>query len=187
VLTDRRDLYDRAQFLRDHGRLPGDTMFRNAEVAHKYKMSAMQAALGTAQLERVEELIVRKRQIFDWYRQRLAEVPGLTLNAEPAGTRNGYWMVTVLWDPALNLEKKTLQLELETAGVDTRPFFHPLSSLPAYRHHPTAASARTRNPVAYHVAARGLNLPSARNLTEDQVDHVCRVLRQKLAAPRTAA
>ena len=70
LVTDDRDLFDRAQFLRDHGRVPGDVQFFNTEVAYKYKMSSMQAALGLAQLERVDELVQRKRDIFAMYRMR---------------------------------------------------------------------------------------------------------------------
>lgn len=180
-------LFRRILHLRDHGREPGDRFFFNTAIGFKYKMSALQAALGTAQLERVGELIERKRQIFAWYQERLSQVPGLTLNAEPPGTRNGFWMVTVVWDAALKLDKKTLQLELEAAGVDTRPFFHPLSSLPAYRGSPSAVGAAARNRVAYDLAPRALNLPSALNLTEEQVDQVCQALRQRLEAHRSAA
>src|SRR5262249_30332045 len=82
LLTADEPLFRRAQLLRDHGRVPGDVSFVNQEVGHKYKMSALQAALGLAQIERVEELVARKRQIFDWYRVRLAATPGLSLNVE---------------------------------------------------------------------------------------------------------
>jgi perosamine synthetase len=71
LVTDRDDLYKRALVLRDRGRLPGDRLFMNGEVAFKYKMSALQAALGLAQLERVDELVARKRQIFAWYRDEI--------------------------------------------------------------------------------------------------------------------
>jgi len=64
LATDNKDLYDRCLALRDHGRAPGEKMFWNAEVGYKYKMSSMQAALGLAQLERIDELVERKRQIF---------------------------------------------------------------------------------------------------------------------------
>lgn len=82
LVTDREDIYQRALFLRDHGRVPGDVMFCNTEVAYKYKMSNMQAALGLAQSERVEELVERKRQIFSWDQNELAGVNGVTLNYE---------------------------------------------------------------------------------------------------------
>ena len=182
LATDDEPFFRRVLHLRDHGREPGDRFFFNTAVAYKYKMSSMQAALGLAQLERVQELIERKRQIFGWYRDRLSTVPGLTLNAEPPGTRNAYWMVTVVWDAAWGIDKNALQLQLDADGIDTRPFFHPLSSLPAYHNAPSAQGARERNPVAYDIASRALNLPSALNLTEDQVDRVCRTLVQRLQA-----
>ena len=60
----------------------------------------MQAALGLAQLVRIDELVQRKRDIFAMYREALADVPGITLNAEPSGTKNSYWMITAVWDRA---------------------------------------------------------------------------------------
>jgi perosamine synthetase len=132
LVTGREDLYRRVLVLRDHGRQPGDQMFLNSEVAFKYKMSGLQAALGLAQLERVEELVERKRAIFSWYRQELGGLDGITLNCELPRTRNSYWTVTAILDPKFGLTKEILHRELAKAGISTRPFFHPLSSLPAY-------------------------------------------------------
>lgn len=132
LVTDSEAIFQRASFLRDHGRIPGDVSFRNSEIAFKYKMSAVQAALGLAQVERAEELVAKKRQIFDWYAEELSDLPCvMTLNAEPPGTRNSYWMTTIVLDPAIGIEKTCLAKRLAARGVDTRPFFHPLSSLPA--------------------------------------------------------
>ena len=176
LLTDHDELYQRALFLRDHGRLPGDTMFRNAEVAHKYKMSAMQAALGLAQLERVEELIARKRQIFAWYRRELAGCEWIRLNAEPPGTCNTYWMVTAMLDPARGVTKERLIPRLRARNVDCRPFFYPLSALPAFAGHAQAVTARARNTVGSRVSPYGVNLPSGLNMTEELVGVVCEQL-----------
>ena len=66
----------------------------NGEVAYKYKMSTLQAALGTAQLERLDELVGHRRMLFAAYREGLAGLEGITLNAEPAGVFNSYWMIT---------------------------------------------------------------------------------------------
>lgn len=176
LATNDSALFQRAQVLRDHGRPPGDRLFHNTEVAHKYKMSSLQAALGLAQLERLDKLVSRKREIFGWYRDRLAGVAGLTLNAEPAGTHNSYWMVTVLLDARFGLGKVELLKKMDALGIDTRPFFFPLSSLPAYADQPQAALARARNRVSYDLSPRGLNLPSGLCLTEDDVDYVCRSL-----------
>jgi perosamine synthetase len=176
LVTDDDALHARVQVLRDHGRRPGDRAFQNAEVAHKYKMSALQAALGLAQLERLPELLERKDAIFAWYRARLGHVPGLTLNHAAPGTRSTWWMVTVLLDASFGLDKDTLQARLSALGIDSRPFFRPLSSLPAYAGRPEAQRARERNQVSYALSPYGLNLPSALTLTEDQVERVCRAL-----------
>src|SRR5580704_16420426 len=72
LATSSNDLFERVLFLRDHGRKPGDRFFLNSEIAFKYRMSAVQAALGVAQMERIDELIARKRAIFGWYRSRLS-------------------------------------------------------------------------------------------------------------------
>jgi perosamine synthetase len=176
LATDREDVYRRVMVLRDHGRQPGDRLFFNTEVAFKYKMSDLQAAFGWAQLARLGELIARKRQIFQWYHQRLDRLPGVTLNAEPPGVTNSYWMVTAVLDPQLGLSKDRLMAALSDRQIDSRPFFHPLSSLPAYRHLPGAQEAARRNCVSYRVGPWGVNLPSALCLTEDQVATVCAVV-----------
>lgn len=108
LVTNDEDLYHRVLFLRDHGREPGDRMFFNSCIAHKYKMSSMQAALGLAQLERIDELVERKRDIFKWYQAGFDGINGITLNYEPPGTKNTYWMVTVIFDKNFHLEKEKL-------------------------------------------------------------------------------
>lgn len=185
LAIDDTALFERVMFLRDHGRVPGDRFFFNAEVAFKYKMSALQAAFGLAQLERVEELVERKRQIFGWYSEELTDLTGVRLNAEPAGTRNSYWMVTVVLDPSLGTTAKDLMSAFDAKEIDSRPFFHPLSSVPALRDLPTAARAREQNRVAHSIAPYGLNLPSAMNLSRDDVRFVCDVLRTTLKASRS--
>ena len=182
LVTDDDDLRARVLFLRDHGRPPGDRLFHNTEVAYKYKMSSMQAALGSAQLERVEELVSRKREIFAWYAEELAGLPGVTLNYHAPGTKNPYWMVTAVLAESLGLRKERLMELLAAEGIDCRPFFHPLSSLPAYAGTPQAEAARSRNPVSYALSPYGINLPSALNLTRDQVRRVGVTVRAVVSA-----
>ena len=180
LVTDREDIYHRVLFLRDHGRKPGDKMFWNTEVAYKYKMSSLQAALGLAQLERIEELIARKREIFNWYQRELSGLDGITLNYEATGTKNTYWMVTVIVDKRFGLTKERLMQLMSEKHIDCRPFFYPLSSLPAYEHLEQAKQARQRNRVSYEISPYAINLPSALNLTEDKVKYVCDTLRDVL-------
>ena len=180
LVTDRDDLQARVLVLRDHGRQPGDRMFFNTEVAYKYKMSSMQAALGLAQLERVEELVARKREIFSWYQQELADCAGVTLNYEAPGTKNSYWMVTAVFDECLGLKKEAIIAHLAEHQIDSRPFFHPLSSIPAYRETAQAQVARSRNVVSYRISPFAVNLPSALNLTPQSVRRVTDVLKNLL-------
>jgi perosamine synthetase len=180
LVTDHEDLYRRIHVLRDHGRQPGDRMFWNTEVAYKYKMSSMQAALGLAQLERIEELIRRKREQFTWYRTELAGTDGLTLNKEPNDVHNTYWMVTLVLDQKFGLNKTQLMERLSEQGIDTRPFFHPLSSIPAYEDSEQAHLARRRNKVVYGISPYAINLPSALSLTREDIKNVCNCLKDIL-------
>ena len=180
-VTDDTQLYERVQVLRDHGRTKTNFRnFYNTEVAFKYRMSSLQAAFGRAQLERIDELVERKRQLFAWYRERLEGVPGLVLNAEPEGHFNTYWMTTVILDEQYGLTSQELMTAFGEEDIDVRPFFHPLSALPAYSSTPQAEAAAIRNVVSYALSPRGINLPSAMSLTEAQVDRVCTLLRELL-------
>lgn len=176
LLTDDEGIYQRALVLRDHGRAAGGKPFWNQEVAFKYRMSSLQAALGLAQLERIHELVERKRTIFGWYREGLDRTKGVTLNYAGPMVMNAYWMVTAVFDAALGLDKEAAGEALSQRGIDTRPFFYPLSSLPAYANRPEAKAAAARNRHAYDVSRRAINLPSALNLTRAQVEYVCREL-----------
>jgi perosamine synthetase len=147
-------------------------------------MSSLQAALGLAQLERVEELVERKRAIFSWYELELAGFDGVRLNFEAPNTRNTYWMVTAILPAKSGLEKAQVQEQLARAGIATRPFFHPLSYIPAYRDSPSALGCRERNANAYAISPWGINLPSALNLNQDQVRVVCRELKKLIGAAR---
>lgn len=188
LVTDRTAEYERAQVLRDHGRTKANfRFFYNTEVAFKYRMSNMQAAFGLAQLERLPELVARKRQIFHWYAERLAGVEGLRLNVEPPGVFNTFWMVSIVVDPASGVTNRMLMAAFDEQAIDTRPFFHPLSGLPAFSETEEGQRAQARNTVAYDLSPRGLNLPSAMTLTEAQIDRVCHVLAQALERQRSCA
>ncbi len=183
LVTDDDRLYERIMILRDHGRQPGDTMFFNKEVAYKYKMSGLQAAFGLAQLERLDELVGKKREIFSWYQEGLKDIPGISLNPQPEGNYHAYWMSTVI---APGRAKEDIMRGLEKHRIYTRPFFHALSSLPAYLDAADARAAKARNTVSYALCPHGVNLPSALALTHEQVDFVCVQLRDIMQSPSYA-
>ena len=121
--------------LNAHGRVPGQTkQFWADMIGYKYKMSNIQAALGCAQLSRVEELIERRREIMHAYQARLGNLP-LALNIEPEGTMNGYWMPTIVVNRDVSFDRDALLDDMRAHNIDARVFFWPLSKAPAHDPH----------------------------------------------------
>ncbi len=176
LVTNESALFDRANFLRDHGRVPGDFSFQNSEVAFKYKMSSMQAALGLAQIERIDELMTRKREIFRWYAEHLSDVPDIHINDPGTDVQASFWMASIVWDKSYGIDKRVVRDYLASHGIDSRPFFSPLSSLQAYRSFPGVEHCRSKNPVSYMLNDYGINLPSSLTITRAEVDFVCKRL-----------
>lgn len=176
LATNDSKLFERVLFLRDHGRPPGDTAFQNTEVAHKYKMSSMQAALAYAQLVRIEELISKKRTAFNWYKDRLADIEGIQLNSPGDDVDASYWMASIVWDQRFAFGKAELAAKLRQRGIDTRPFFSALSTIPAY----AGRFPQRNNQNALRISDSGINLPSSLSLSEDDADFVCKQLREIL-------
>jgi len=172
LATDDDHVYERCMIMRDHGRFPGDTLFQNIEVGYKYKMSNLQAALGLAQLERVDELVHRKREIFSWYQEALADCNFLTLNPDHPDVENSYWMTTALFDDSVKMTKFEMIEYLAKQGISTRPFFDPLSSLKAYKGYKDSERARSHNKNSYDISRRGVNLPSSGRLLKEQISYI---------------
>jgi len=180
LLLDDDKLFERCMFLRDHGRKPDGPAYYNYEVTYKYMPFNLQAAMGYAQFQRLDELIAKKRWIFDGYKERLKDIPDIQLNAEPEEGFNSVWITGLLIGKSYGMNKLEAIDKLNQVGVPARPFFYPLSSLPAYPQQ--EAIYRERNPNAYDICARGINLPGALTVTEEQIDLVCEGLHKVFAA-----
>lgn len=172
LLIDDEALFQRCKFLRDHGRAPGT--YYNTEITFKYMPFNVQAALGLAQFHRIDELVGKKRWILEGFRQRLTDIPDILLNPEPEGGVNGVWATALVFGPSTGMTRDLALQELPKLGMPTRPFFYPLSSLPAYPGR--EAQGRRDNPVAYRTSEHGINLPCALNLTEGDLDAVSSAL-----------
>ena len=178
LLLDDQELYERCMFLRDHGRKPDGPAYYCFEVTYKYMPFNLQAAMGYAQFQRLDELVQKKRWIFDQYKLRLADIDDIRFNAEPEGGFNSVWITGLLLGKSYRMTKLEMIERLRAFGVPARPFFYPLSSLPAYPD--MEPIYRPRNPVAYDICSRGINLPGALILTEAQIDSVCKGVRKVL-------
>lgn len=185
VVTNRSDLFSRISRMRDHGRSQANhRYFTTDEIGFKYRMSSLQAAFGRAQLSRIDELLQKKNLIFHWYQERVADITGIQLNYDRPGVKNTFWMVTLVVDRSYGLSTNAMMRYFDLHSIDTRPFLPPLSSLAAFSDYETVCGAADRNPVAYDIAARSINLPSALMLTESQVDRVCTALRELLSTSK---
>lgn len=171
-VTNDTDMFERVLTLSNHGRARGQTkQFWPDMVGFKYKMSNIQAAIGCAQIERINELIDGKRRVFQVYKDALAGIQGISMNPEPARTQNGFWMPTVVFDEPTGVMREALQAAFAQENIDARVFFWPLSSLPTFDPVPT-------NTLAYGVPGRAINLPSYHELATNGIERVVAIIRK---------
>ena len=178
-VTNDAALYETVLTLSNHGRARGQTkQFWPDMVGFKYKISNVQAAIGCAQVERIDDLIARKREIFANYRELLKPHPEVTVNPEAAGNVNGAWMPSAVFTAASGVTRERLQTEFRAGNIDARVFFHPLSSLPMF-------DERKQNHRAWDIPGRAINLPSFHDMKLADQQRVAAVIAKVLADSRS--
>lgn len=171
-VTDDPDLFERVLTLGNHGRARNQTkQFWPEAIGYKYKMSNLQAAIGCAQMTRIEALIARKREILSYYREHLHDLPGILLNTEYPDETIGAWMPTVVFDRGTGVTREMMQEAFAAENIDARVFFHPLSSLPMF-------APRPENKHAHDIPGRAINLPSYHDMTQSELERVVQVIRR---------
>lgn len=174
-VTNDKALYEKVLTLSNHGRSKTQTkQFWPDMVGFKYKMSNVQAAIGCAQVERIDGLIDKKRQIFKWYEAKLKSLP-VKLNPENEDCHPGYWMPTMVIDENVKFDREILLKEFKDNNIDGRVFFWPLSMV-----REGDFIQRNPNPVAYSLYKRAMNLPSYNDMAEDEVDRVVKCVKSTL-------
>lgn len=172
-VTNRSDWYERALSLTDHG-VSLTKQFWIDEVGYMYPMSNIQGALGLSRLEDIDDLIERKRKVYQWYKERLSDIEGLSLNPERKGVRSSFWMSSIVLNRKFKVDRDTLRKKLKEVKIDTRSFFYPISDFHLYN------TKDIKTPVSHDVAYNGINLPSGAMLTEEKVDYVTSMIRKIL-------
>ncbi|RMG24089.1 MAG: DegT/DnrJ/EryC1/StrS aminotransferase family protein, partial [Methanobacteriota archaeon] len=132
------------------------------------------AAIGCAQMERIDELIAGKRRVFKYYEEHLRDLP-VRMNPEPEGTVSGYWMPTIVVDEKLSFDQDKLLSEFKKRNIDGRVFFWPLSLLPPFN------DPSQKNNVSTAISERGVNLPSYSDMAEDVQKTVVETVRNFLS------
>lgn len=175
-LTDDGALYRKMRILRDHGMDVRRRYWHNV-VGYNYRLTNVQAAIGCAQLAKIDRILERKGRIASWYQEGLSELAdqGLLKLHQPAeGTRSVYWLFGVVLSRKFGLTRDRLMKGLYSRGIETRPFFNPLHLMPPYRRYVRAGRSF---PVAERISRYGLSLPSSPSLDEKDVAGICESIR----------
>ncbi len=175
VLTDSAVLAERARSLRNLC-FRNDRRFVHHELGFNYRMTNVQAAIGLAQVERVDATVTRKREIARAYSCGLQAVSELQLPVELPGVKNVYWMYGVVLRDGMDMDATAFAKELARRGVDTRPFFVGMHQQPVFRR--MGLFCDETYPVTERLSERGLYLPSGTALTMEDVEVVCRAVRE---------
>jgi perosamine synthetase len=163
LTTNDREFYQRAKRLRDHAMSPQRRYFHE-ERGFNYRITNLQAALGVAQLERIDEFLGRRAEIMDWYSSEIATTDHVRLNRVKNWAKSAFWMVRLEVDWFDEGSRDAFMQALKARGIDSRPYFCTMSSMPMYRQAPLPVSARK--------AQIGLNLPSYYELTKSEVQRI---------------
>jgi perosamine synthetase len=178
VLTSDEELARRLRSLRNLCFRP-ERRFYHTELGHNYRFTNLQAAIGLAQLERIDDHLKRKRWMAATYAERLCDLNQLRLPIEQSGYKNVYWMYGVVLDDQVSFDAVELAKRLQQRGVQTRPLFLGMHEQPVF--HARGLHLNERYPVTERLARRGLYLPSGLTLTIEQIDAVSEAVHEVLA------
>lgn len=166
VTTNDDALAARVRMLRGQGMQP-DRRYWHPIIGYNYRMTNLCAAIGLAQLERMDEALAARRRVAGWYRHFLSGVDGLALPHVEPWAEHAYWMFTVLLNDSVFVARDDVMARLDFDGIETRPIFFPMHQLPPYHD-------KSRSYVhADRCSARGINLPTHVRLTETDIRRIC--------------
>ena len=174
VVTNNAEIAERARALKDlaHSR---EQRFLHTDIAFNYRMTNLQAAIGLAQFERIEELVERRRAHAYLYNSLLKDIEGIRLPPEREWAKNVYWMYGILIEDSFGPSRDDLMERLKDRGIDTRAFFIPVHKQPAFQKENLFQGESY--PVAERISQEGLYLPSGSGLSRGQIEYVCQVVK----------
>lgn len=169
-LTNDERLAEKIGQLKDHG-MSKERRYYHPQLGYNYRLTNIQAAIGLAQLEKIEKTIETKRKNAKLYNSLLKDVKGITLPIEEPWAKNVYWMYSILVEKGYKLKRDELMTKLKNEGIDTRPFFIPLHKMPYL-------NEGLKLPVAESLSEKGMNLPSSTKLTKEQIEFISDALKK---------
>jgi len=170
-LTNNEELADKMRILRDHGMNPKKRYWYDV-IGFNYRMTNIQAAIGLVQLQKIDKFIEKKRQIARWYEEglkELAEKEMITLHPQMKWAKCVYWMYSILIKDKFGMKRDELMKKLEENGIETRPLFYPVHTMPPYK-------SDERFEIAEKIARKGINLPSGLAIKEQDILKVIKAI-----------
>jgi len=178
IVTDNDEAAGFIRSLRNQGRAVGDTWLQHTHLGYNYRLDEMSAALGTAQMCRLDELLTKREQVADWYAARLGEIPGVEIPiVEPYTTRMSWFVYVIRFDSKIN--RDVLAKQLEEKGVPVRPYFLPIHLQPYMVKR--FGYLEGDFPVTEDLGRRGMAVPFSGMMAEEQVEYVCQSIRGGLS------
>lgn len=172
VITNNEKWAERARKLRNH--FFGEPRFLHQEVGYNYRLTNLQAAIGLAQMEKINELVESRRKNAYLYNALLSGIPGITLPPEEPWAKNVFWMYGVTVDTPFPLSMPELRKKLEEKGIETRTFFIGMHKQPAYAH----LGKQGDFPNTEYLEKNGFYLPSSSHLTEEQIRFIAKSIKE---------
>jgi perosamine synthetase len=171
VVTNDDALAEKIRLLRGQGMDP-TRRYWHPIIGYNYRMMNLAAAIGVAQLEKIDEQLAARIKIARAYQERLHKTPGILAQTEQPWAQHAYWMYSVVFEPDLWESRDQIIEKLSEQGVETRPVFYPAHTFPPYIKYSDGEAF----PVAENLSACGISLPTWMGLTENEIDYVCRAL-----------
>jgi perosamine synthetase len=172
ITTNDEDLYNKCKYLRDHA-MSKDKRYWHTAPGFNFRMTNIQAAIGCAQLERVNEIMEKRQLVFSWYQKYLGEFEDVTINQTKPWATNAYWLICLENKKWNEQDRDLFMMELKKRGVDSRPFFYPMSDMPYI-------NEVVNTPICHSIYQKGINLPTFFDLQENQVKFICETLKTLL-------
>jgi perosamine synthetase len=174
IVTNNEEIAEKAKSLKDLA-FSKDRRFLHTDLGFNYRMTNIQAAIGLAQFERIDELVEMRRRNAHLYNGYLNDVEGVTLPVEKEWAKNVYWMYSILIEAEFGLSMANLATELEKKGIETRTFFIPINEQPVFQRMDLFKGEKY--PVAEELARKGMYLPSSSGLQNDEIKSICNVIK----------
>jgi perosamine synthetase len=175
IVTNKEEVEEKARRLKDQAYSP-QKRFLHTELGFNYRMTNIQAALGLAQLERIEELVERRRRNARLYNELLKGVEGIRLPSQKSWAKNVYWMYCILIEDEFGMSRDELQVKLKQEGIDSRAFFIPMHQQPAFKN--SGLFGGESHTVSEEISRKGMYLPSGSGLKEEEIAQVCATLKK---------